>query len=95
MSVIAIAWFKCKSNSGRQEVLGILNQFTMPYHEKAKWHEGFRLLFKLVFVMLRDAFGLSHLSKIVFLSLLLMVVAWIEGRQRPYKEQIANDISTM
>jgi hypothetical protein len=92
---IAFAWYKAKALGQLSKLENQLLPITQPYHKGAKWYEGARLGFKLVFVLIRDAFGLSRLSKIVFIGLVLIIVAWFESRQRPYNEPVSNDITTM
>jgi hypothetical protein len=93
--LIAFAWYRAKALGRLAKLENLLLPITQPYHKNAKWYEISRLIFKLAFVLIQGAFGLSRLSKIVFISLVLIIVAWIESRQRPDNEPVANDVTTM
>jgi hypothetical protein len=94
-ALIIASWFRSKSNGTQNKMQKFMYPITRPYHDKAKWYEASRVVFKLLFVLVRDAFKLSRLSKMIFIVLILITVGWIENRHRPFSDSIANDISTM
>eukprot|EP00475_Leptophrys_vorax_P010078 TRINITY_DN16746_c0_g1_i6.p1 TRINITY_DN16746_c0_g1~~TRINITY_DN16746_c0_g1_i6.p1 ORF type:complete len:683 (-),score=124.03 TRINITY_DN16746_c0_g1_i6:126-1880(-) len=73
----------------------LLGRFMKPYRIGAEGFEIARLLFKLLFVIIRDTLSISGAKKSGLLLLLLISKALLENHYRPYPQQFKCDISLL
>jgi hypothetical protein len=92
LPVISYRMYRSGEERFAEQVIKPLTKFYKPGSE---WFEIVRMASRFLFVLARDALGLSNAGKIAFLSVLVMILLWIESRYRPYAEQTQQDLSLL
>jgi hypothetical protein len=92
-----VIWlFKRAQRNHDQFTLDVLiNPITEPYRKGAEWFEIVRFVFRLCFVLVRDAFQMTSGGKILFLGFMLMALQWIEASYSPYTNHRNRDLSLL
>jgi hypothetical protein len=85
-------WAQYRKPEKRSEVDALIYRFTTTYKDECRYFECYRVLFKFLFVIIRDAFPATGLTKSLWLVCLLTVQQWLDARNHPYKQQFVNDI---
>jgi hypothetical protein len=77
---------------GSLSFLRMFGSFVKPYREGKESFELYRLLFKVIFVLIRELPVISAMGKSTLLCALFAGQIWIEAHHRPYPEQEMNDL---
>jgi hypothetical protein len=94
LAVIRIVRKALKEND-TQVVSSLFRPMTSSYRSGAEYFELIRLLFRMSFVLIRDALPISSESKTLFYMLILLVLIWIESDTRPYLDRAQQGLSIM
>eukprot|EP00475_Leptophrys_vorax_P000698 TRINITY_DN10392_c0_g1_i4.p2 TRINITY_DN10392_c0_g1~~TRINITY_DN10392_c0_g1_i4.p2 ORF type:complete len:161 (+),score=35.46 TRINITY_DN10392_c0_g1_i4:1695-2177(+) len=96
LTPMTLTYLYVRFKSTQEESLKLLlKPFVKGYRPGCKWFELFMFAFRLMFVIIRDLFHLANDLKLVFLSILMVIVLWVEARFRPHLEEKVQDLSLL
>jgi hypothetical protein len=84
LSAGSIYFLKLKLNGGK--VGESVQSFTSQYREGCEFWELVRILYKLMFVLIRNTTSLDRGSETLFLLCILVLEMYVEVRFRPYRD---------
>eukprot|EP00475_Leptophrys_vorax_P028861 TRINITY_DN4201_c0_g1_i1.p1 TRINITY_DN4201_c0_g1~~TRINITY_DN4201_c0_g1_i1.p1 ORF type:complete len:847 (+),score=144.13 TRINITY_DN4201_c0_g1_i1:40-2541(+) len=73
----------------------LISPLAKSYREGCEGFELYRLMFKLAFVVVRDAFEASRMTKAAFLAILLSIQNWIDSWHKPFLDKESNGLAML
>lgn len=73
----------------------IMKSIIQFYRPGADWFELVQLAFRVSFVLIRDALGLSSVAEVTFLGLVLLILLWVESATNHYAEVGSQNLSIL
>jgi hypothetical protein len=92
---VAFKFKKAMHDKDKKTLSILIHPLTSFYRPGAEFFEICRLVFRILFVLVRDALPLSSVSKITFYMLLLLALVWFESDVRPYADRAQQGLSIL
>eukprot|EP00475_Leptophrys_vorax_P006867 TRINITY_DN14290_c0_g1_i6.p1 TRINITY_DN14290_c0_g1~~TRINITY_DN14290_c0_g1_i6.p1 ORF type:complete len:685 (-),score=96.30 TRINITY_DN14290_c0_g1_i6:96-2150(-) len=94
-TVTWVLYCKCSKNVQHPEFSSLYGQLFKSYRKGCEGFECFKLLFKLMLVVIRDLLSVSNIGKSTLYMCLFVWQIWIESFYRPYESSESNDLSLL